>query len=198
MKIHTWQNKSSSFSILESKAAKKIALRFIKRGNKILDIGCGDCDFFDLIKQYKKDCYLHAFDVLKEARNIAKNKGYVAHESLNIKQKFDVITAFECLEHLDVVGRVKYSRLIDNMLKIDGYVVMSFPHINSLLAVLNYYDNIEHKPPYIKEKHILSLFPNFKIVKKRFVNPWLNPIKQLHCLLTGLSFNSIFNNVVYV
>lgn len=198
MKVHQWQMKRE-FSLVDDTKAKKLALKYVKNGYSILDIGCGDCLFFDIVKKYRENCKLYGFDIMKEALAICKKKGYNAVGSLTkINLKFDIITMFECFEHLTYEERVKQVGLIDKFLKNNGYLILSFPHVKSMLSVIHYSDNPEHKFPYVHEKNLLKYFYNYEIVDRVYFNPWLNPLKILNCLVTGLSFNAIYNNVGYV
>lgn len=199
MKIHQWQSRKREFSLVDDTKAKKFALKYIKNGNSVLDIGCGDCLFFDIIKNNKDACKLYGFDIVKDALEICKNKGYNSIDSLNrLNLKFDVITMFECFEHLTYEDRVRQVEVINKLLYNDGYLILSFPHIKSVLSLQHYHDNPEHKMPYPLEKNLTKFFYNYEIVDKLYFNPWLNPLNVLHCILTGLSLNAIYNNVCYI
>ncbi len=131
--------------------------------------------------------------------DICKNKGYNPIKSLDhTNLKFDVITMFECFEHFDYEGRIKQVELINKLLKNKGTVILSFPNIKSMLSLIHYNNNPEHKMPYLIEKNITKIFYNYLIVDKIYFNPWLNPLKIIHCWLTGLNFNAVYNNVCYV
>ncbi len=199
MAIHQWQVKRPSFTFVDDTVAKKFALNYIKNKDTLLDIGCGDCEFFDLVSKNKRECDLYGFDVLKDALDICKNKKFNPVYSLKtLKIKFDVITLFECFEHMDYKERFVQVDAINKILKKDGYVVLSFPHIRSMLSILHYGDNPEHQEPYPSEKNIIKFFQGYEIIAKKYFNPWLNPLKILHCWFTGLSFNAVYNNVCYI
>lgn len=199
MKIHQWQGGKKEFSLVDDTKAKKFALKYIKNNDTVLDIGCGDCLFFDIVKNSKENCKFYGFDIIKEALDICKKKGYNSVNTLNkLNLKFDVITMFECFEHLDYGERVKHVEIINKLLKDNGYFILSFPYIKSMLSLQHYHDNPEHKMPYPLEKNLTKFFYNYKIIDKLYFNPWLNPLKVLHCVLTGLSFNVIYNNICYV
>jgi hypothetical protein len=199
MKIHQWQQRTKSFTLVDDTKAKKYSVKFIKDRDAILDIGCGDCILFDIIKSKRNNCKFYGFDIVPDALKICKEKSYTPINDLNkTKGKFNVITMFECFEHLDYEGRLEQIDFINKKLEKDGYFIMSFPYVSSLLSLIHYNDNPEHKMPYPIEKNIRSLFANYEFVDKIYFNPWLNPIKILHCILTGLDSKAYYNNICYV
>jgi len=197
VKIHTWQDRKEGFSLLDADAAKKIFLEYIKDGDKLLDIGCGDCAFFDFVKQHRK-CEFHAFDVNEDALKIANSKGYATHKTLDIKGTFDVISLIEVFEHLTIEDRVKYAQIIDKVLKPGRYLLMTFPHVKSFLSVANYFDNLDHKAPYAKVDGALRIFEGYGLIRKKYFSPWLNPLKIISCLATGLSLDAVYNSICLV
>ncbi len=112
---------------------KKI-ISLIKNPKKILDVGCGD-GFFDelLIKNF--DCEVYGIDISRKILNAAKRRGIktIKHD-LNkfpwpIKEKFDYIVAGDIIEHLyDGTSFVKECR---RLLKKGGKLIISTPNINS-------------------------------------------------------------------
>lgn len=199
MKIHQWQIRKKEFSLVDDSRGKKLALKYIRERNKILDVGCGDCSFFDIISKSRNNCKFYGYDIVKEALELCRKKGYTHVDSLqNVKIKFNVITLFECFEHFDFGGRARLAQKIDKMLSSDGLVIISFPHVKSVLSMQHYFDNPEHKIPYPSETNLLKIFSDYSVVDKIYFNPWLNPLKVIHCILTGLTFNAIYNNVCYV
>ena len=197
MKIHQWQNRKNEFSLVDNKKAARSVIKYIKNGDKILDIGCGDCIFFDFIRK-KADVKMYAYDVVKESLEIAKKKGYTTCKSLNLKEKFNVITMFEVIEHLDVNQKIEYVKIINKILSDNGYLILSFPNVRSILSMQNYFNNIEHKTPIMNENNLKILFSNYKIIHKSYLNPWVNPLKVWHSFVTGFGFSAIFNNVLLV
>jgi len=197
VKLHAWQDRKDSFSVLDKNIASKIFLKFIKNGDNLLDIGCGDCGFFDFIKKHRQ-CEFHAFDMNEDALKIAKEKGYSAHKFLDASGQFDVISMVDVFEHLTIDERIEIVKKIDGMLLPGGYVLMTFPHVKSFLSVANYFDNIEHKAPYVKVDGVMRLFETYSLLIKKPFSPWLSPFKIISCIATGLSIDSIYNSMCLV
>lgn len=198
MKIHEWQKRKKRFSIVDGKLPSKESLKFIKNNDKILDIGCGDCSFFDYVIKHRHGLKLYAFDIIKDSLEIARKKGYKPVNNLSLKEKFNVITMFEVIEHLGMPMKLEYARIIDNLLDDNGYLIISFPNVKSVLAQQNYFNNLEHKTPVLNENNIKVLFSDYRIVHRRYINPWLNPLKILHSFFTGYGYKAVYNNVLFV
>ncbi len=199
MKTHQWQQRKYRFTLVDDDKAKRYSVKYVQDGNYVLDIGCGDCVFFDILSSRRNNCKLYGFDIVSEALDICRKKGYFPVKNLkNLKDKFDIIAMFECFEHLTYEGRLEYVRFVGKRLKRGGYFIISFPHISSMFSLIHYSDNPEHKMPYPIEANLKRMFGDFDFVDKIYFNPWLNPLKVLHCLITGLSLNAIYNNVCYI
>ncbi|MCX5713511.1 MAG: class I SAM-dependent methyltransferase, partial [Candidatus Omnitrophica bacterium] len=102
---------------------------FIKKGIKILDIGCYTADILNVIKEQVD--YL-GIDSDKEALKIAKMRGAKILEidfekqGIPLDQKFDIVIATEILEHLkdpqELLNQIKL------LLKDDAVVLVSLPN----------------------------------------------------------------------
>ncbi len=198
MKYHNWQARHPHFSLVDNTKAKKLAASYITNGMTVLDIGSGDCDFFDFLKHQGLSCHFHTYDVEAESLAIAEKKGYIPHTTLEMKERFDVVTMFEVIEHLTMDERVQYAAILTTLIKPGGYLILSFPHIKSYLSVVNYFDNQDHKIPYVKVFGLTYLFEQFTQEKVMYFTPWVNPLKILLSLVTALSFTGIYNNVCVV
>ena len=70
------------------------------KDRRILDFGCGDCEFFDNLNDMGR---LVGCDINKEKLNKAKKRGYEVYSSLDkIKGKFDFVILCEVIEHLSL------------------------------------------------------------------------------------------------
>src|SRR3989344_2826392 len=112
--------------------SQKLFLKTLpRRGGRLLDIGCGTGRF---LAEAKKCGYnVAGFDFDENAIKMARNffgleNAFVsdvsAFLSKSVGQKFDVITMFEILEHLDNYTRVDS---ISNFLADDGLFILSMP-----------------------------------------------------------------------
>lgn len=116
---------------------------FLKRhrffpGTKILDLGCGTGEFLNELK--KNNCEVFGVDISKTATNVAKNVFKIKNiytmscdEFFNLPDlpKYDVITFFEILEHLD--NPREFINKIKLLLEPHGFIAMSIPSRKRLL-----------------------------------------------------------------
>ncbi|GEM_PF-3516235 len=199
MQLHLWQKNERKLSLADAGKGKRVAVGYINNNDRVLDIGCGDCAFLDMIQETRKNCHLYGADIIPSALEICKKKGYTPVKNIKkLEGKFNVITLFECFEHLSYEQRIVYGKWIEDKLVDGGIVVLSFPYICSMLSLVHYYDNPEHKEPFPRESHLNVFFAKCAIKKRVYLSPWLNPIKIIHCVLTGLSMNAIHNNICFV
>lgn len=111
-----------------------------------MDLGCGDGLFTTKIAKILGVKEVHGVDVNYEALNIAKSRGLnVLRADLNLddlpyENEFDVVTAFEVIEHLyntDNLIRQAYRAL-----RPGGYFILTTPNlaswINRLLMLFGY------------------------------------------------------------
>lgn len=119
---------------------------------KILDIGCFTGDFLLLASIEGADVW--GIELQKEAVRIADKKlpGRIKEKNISDnpfkKQKFDIITMFGLIEHIENPQKTIHE--IKNMLKKDGILVIQTPNIDSVLAKLLQ----KYWPPYTPVEHI--------------------------------------------
>lgn len=85
------------------------ALKEIKDGDKVLDLGCGIGIFTSMVKETYPDCDVWGVDISQAAidenqklhKNINYRQGYIGSLDLVVEDSFDVVFAGEVLEHLD-------------------------------------------------------------------------------------------------
>ncbi|MBN1622508.1 MAG: class I SAM-dependent methyltransferase [Endomicrobiales bacterium] len=137
----------------------------------LLDIGCNTGLFLNSARDLGYDVTGIDFD--KKAINIAKNhykldkvfpltlQDYV----LNHKDKFDVVTLFDVLEHLDNVSET--FMLIEKILNKNKYIVLSIPNRERNVDTLTNMDLPPHHLTQWNEKSITHLLNSFgyKIIK---------------------------------
>jgi len=114
---------------------QKICVKLIGKMNlpkdsKILDVGCGDGNFLNILKNdFKLDCYGVEFSnkLIKECPKTLKIvKGNVENKIPFSKKFFDVILAFELIEHLCNVD--KFLNESNRVLKNNGLLIITTPN----------------------------------------------------------------------
>ena len=116
-------------------------------GAKVLDIGCGRGELLNELQKLGCDCWGVDFDesVIKVAKNYFGLKNVFVADlnsffDVNVAEfpKFDIITFFEVLEHLD--NPLYFIEGVIRMLKPNGKLVMSVPSRERLFADNYYWD----------------------------------------------------------
>jgi 2-polyprenyl-3-methyl-5-hydroxy-6-metoxy-1,4-benzoquinol methylase len=111
-----------------------------KENQRILDVGCGDGLFSELIKKGNTKV---GVDFIPESESIKKNLDeYYCNdlneglpEDIKKKEKYDYILMLDILEHL-----YNYENIIEqskNLLKPDGKIIISLPNIANIFVRLN-------------------------------------------------------------
>lgn len=99
---------------------------------KLLDVACGTGEFLSVVKDFGYD--VTGVDFNAEAVRIAKESFYIPNVfSQDVtyflkehRENFDVITAFEIIEHLD--NPYDFLQAIHDSLRKDGYIAISTPN----------------------------------------------------------------------
>ncbi len=128
-----WHRKEQDTVLEVEKGGRAdVALKLLERGDRLLDIGCGD----GILGYYAKNFYkeIHGIDVSETALKIAKERGIIT-KKVNMNEEvlpfeadyFDAVTCLDVLEHVfepeDLIN--EFSRV----LKKGGIVVISTPNI---------------------------------------------------------------------
>lgn len=108
--------------------------KYFLKGKKVLDIGCNTGELLDYAKTL--GCETAGVEYSKSSRRVLEKKRHLAFSSMfEVTQKFDVVTAFDLVEHLyDVPAFFHACR---NMLKKDGMLIILTGNIGSLSARLS-------------------------------------------------------------
>ncbi len=118
------------------KRAKRIAEYANKKG-KVLDIGCGNGQFLEQVSSFRD---IEIFGTEMQGISVQR-ASKVKYINLKIgelsssdyqENTFNVITLFHVFEHL--IHPKDYLDIIDNIIKEDGYLIVSFPNIDSWQA----------------------------------------------------------------
>ncbi len=126
----------------ENKWEHHAALPFVKAGDRLLDVGCGEGNF--LAKTQAIGAVASGIELNRQAAGIARARGIEVHEELLSShapaQLYDVVTSFQVLEHVtDPLGFVKDAVRV---LRPGGTLVIGVPNDDGFLrldadAVLN-------------------------------------------------------------
>ena len=144
-------------------AAKKYC-----KGKNVLDIGCGFGLGTNLIAE-NGALRVDGIDysegaILGASKSKLKNTSFEVVDATkirNIKKKYDVILAFEIIEHLPVELASKFVEDIRFLLKENGFLILSTP--NGLHT--KFFLGKPHNPYHVKEYKIEELKPMFKNFK---------------------------------
>ena len=159
--------------------------QFRKLGN-ILDLSCGQGDF--LAEAKKRNWNVYGSEYSEAASKLCENRGIKMHQgdlSKNIfgETKFDVITSFEVIEHINNPN--EFMSLINHKLQNKGIVYCTTPNFNSLLR---YFE---------KDKFMMIDYPeHISFYTKRSIK-YLgkkNNFKSIQIKTTGLDIGRLFNS----
>lgn len=108
---------------------------FIRRGDEVLNLGCGNKFVFEKALYREKGVCITSVDILENAKPPSCIKAYIqqsVEDAFILPQKFDVITFFELIEHID-----KTDELLRNChknLKTNGLLIFSMPNLASIYS----------------------------------------------------------------
>lgn len=133
-----------------------------QKGTKLLDLGCGTGEF--LAELEKRGCHVYGLDFDEGAIEIAKQRFglkdvyAMSFEDFFKKEnlpKFNTITFFEVLEHLDDL--LEFVRGVKFLLAPSGKIVLSTPFRERMLANLNSWDFPPHHFTRWNKEAVLNL-----------------------------------------
>ena len=116
----------------------------------ILDIGCG---MGFLLLSLKNSGYSSISGIDTDEQQIRSCKDKNLQVSLvqdsvgylnNSSAKYDLITAFDVLEHIPAAEQISFLKAINNALKPGGQLILTVPNANSVLASRNRYIDYTH------------------------------------------------------
>ena len=127
----------------------------------LLDVGCGDGQFFDTITQRKNSRIdFYGLDTTSGSIEICKSKNYKAFcmdvqqfKSIHDKMLFDVITSFHVLEH--IADPKKFLTDLTALIKPTGAIYISTPY-SPMDFELDWYDVLNHPPHHMGRWNLKS------------------------------------------
>mgnify|MGYP001602954063 CR=1 FL=1 len=162
----------------------------IRDGSRILDFGCGDCSFFDSLKNRRLD--LVGYDLDERYTEIGKKKGYKIFNSLNeVTGEFDYVVANQVVEHMDLDLLNEFFQKGFDLLKKDGILIISTLNARELYVVRDIWDDPTHVRPYSSRalERAGKEF-NFSLVKVMKHHMRMNPLKLFLNVVFGFSIYS--------
>ena len=110
-------------------------LKYIKKfeNPKIIDIGCGSGRLYSFLKNHLENFeYIgidQSEDLIKTAKNSLPNVKFLNSDLLDIEKlnlgKFDIVISLAMFHHLDKKDQTKGAGLLSNVLKKDGYLMIT-------------------------------------------------------------------------
>jgi len=127
-----WEKKELEEPEIEKGSRVDVALKLIEKGDRLLDIGCGDGTLgYFAMRSYKE---VWGIDISDNALKIAKKRG-LKTQKVNLNDEnllfednyFDAVTCLDVIEH--VFEPIVLINEIHRVLKMNGLLVISTPNI---------------------------------------------------------------------
>lgn len=162
----------------------------IRNGSRILDYGCGDCSFFDSLKE--KNLEVVGYDIDERYVEIGKKKGYKVFNYLNeIKGGFDFVVANQVVEHMDLDQLSEFFQKSSDLLKNDGILIISTLNAKELYVLRDIWDDPTHVRPYsVKSLSRAGGEFDFSLIKVIKHHMRMNPLKLFLDIVFGFSIYS--------
>jgi len=127
----------------------------------LLDVGCGDGQFFDTIIQSKNSKIdFYGLDTTSGSVEICKNKSYKVFcmdiqkfKSIYNENLFDAVTAYHVLEH--IADPKKFLKELASLIKPTGAIYISTPY-SPMDFELEWYDVLNHPPHHMGRWNLKS------------------------------------------
>jgi SAM-dependent methyltransferase len=127
---HRWSH-TSNFEQEKPKVVSSVLRKILSPGSRVLDIGCGSGSFLDLAKS--SGCKTFGIEYSNDSLSIVRKNGHLADTNIeSFDETFDVITAFDLIEHLYQVPEFMNTCL--HRLNPGGHLVLLTGSISSLPA----------------------------------------------------------------
>lgn len=152
-------------------------------GTKVLDIGCGRGELLNELQKFGCDCWGVDFDesVIKVAKNYFGLKNVFVADlnsffdgTMTEFPKFDIITSFEVIEHLD--NPLYFIEGVAKLLKPNGKFIISVPSRERLFVDSYYWDFPPSHLSRWNKKAVSNFFKkiNFKIMSTHYTDEFFH------------------------
>lgn len=182
--------KSVSWAV-RSKEVQESLVKILSQESAVLDIGCGGGHFLKILKDRGYE-NIYGFDIdnyvaFEDIKDRVRTGDLHFHKIDFEDKKFDIITAFQVMEHLE--NPFHFERECARLLRPGGFLVMSIPSGKSLWSRLSYFksnnitgydlvnDHISFLTSDVFEKTFLKDFEKEKEIYDRGFIPYLRGIK---------------------
>lgn len=135
----------------------KSSLKYIPKNSSILNMGSGLVFNFEKIVTAEKYAIVTSLDIMPLKNKPDFIKEYIVQnieEPFQLRRSFDIVTAFEVIEHLDMTDIFItncYANLRDN-----GILILSFPNLSSIFSRIELL--LGYQPHTLEISNILSTF----------------------------------------
>jgi len=160
-----------------------IAAKYIQAGNRLIDVGCGDGTFLNMLGKVKPGVHRFGIEFNEEAIRQATGKGlHIYSEPVQMvaaKQpgEYDVATTFQVLEHIaDVSGFLKAKI---GLVKPGGLIIIGVPNNNPYIYRKDKYHTLNLPPHHMGlwGRRSLSSLPDYLPVKLEGIH--IEPVDDL-------------------
>lgn len=124
------------------------ALSLIKSDSRVLEVGCGNGSFLKMLKE--RNIQGVGLELNKDAAEVLNKSGYniltgsIQDNSHNLDGNFDIVVAFQVLEHINDVHTFLESLI--KVLNKNGILILSVPNNNAFLKYT--YPSVLNLPPH--------------------------------------------------
>ncbi|MBU4348433.1 class I SAM-dependent methyltransferase [Patescibacteria group bacterium] len=172
------------------KSLYEIVFPFIKKNDFVLNLGCGTRFNFEKALKKKKEVNITSCDIIPcvfDSNIIDKFIVQSVEEEFLLDKKFDVVTFFELIEHIDKTDELLKNCF--NNLKQGGYLIFSFPNLTSI------YSRIELFLGY--QPHILEVSNEYANFGTGIFGKYNNPENKTIHHIRGISNKAMKEMVLY-
>lgn len=169
------REKKISPTFLINKANYKFNLikSFLKNKKSILEIGCSTGEFLQICKD--NNLNVSGLEISGKAVDICQKKYLPVIKNdtkflKNINQFFDVVIAFDVIEHLTDLNDFMIN--VSSVLNENGLVIIEMPNFNSILRIMNPFKWIGYNKYHLTYFNPYNL--NMLFTKFNFKNVYLN------------------------